>query len=335
MIFCPRIFPIGENLAAFYGFKRIETPHFEKTDLFTRTLGETSDVVEKQMYNFRTRGGDALTLRPEGTAPVARAFIEHGMASWPQPVKLFYYGAFFRHENPQRGRFREFGQFGFEMMGDDDPVADALIIRLFYTMLADLGFKNIAVHINTMGDDESRVAFKRELTAYYRKRVNSLCKECKRRLKENPLRLLDCKEPGCVELKESAPQVIKYLSETSRRHFKAVLEYLDEGGVPYFLNPHLVRGFDYYTGTVFEAFINCEDGMVASDADVVGEEVPATEDKKSLPLAMAAGGRYDNLMYQLGSKKISAVGGSLGIDRVIHEMKLQGLKPAPTPQPNQ
>mgnify|MGYP003395801841 CR=1 FL=1 len=135
-----KIFAIGENLATFYGFKRIETPHFEKTDLFARTLGETSDVVEKQMYNFRTRGGDALTLRPEGTAPVARAFIEHGMVSWPQPVKLFYFGSFFRHENPQRGRFREFGQFGFELMGDDDPVTDALIIRLYYTMLVDLGF---------------------------------------------------------------------------------------------------------------------------------------------------------------------------------------------------
>jgi len=329
-----KILAVGEDLATFYGFRRIETPHFEKTDLFLRTLGETSDVVEKQMYSFRTRGGDALTLRPEGTAPVARAFIEHGMVSWPQPVKLFYYGSFFRHESSQRGRFREFGQFGFEMMGDDDPVADALIMRLFYSMLAELGFKNIAVQVNTMGDEESRAAFKKELTAYYRKRVNSLCKDCKRRLKENPLRLLDCKDPGCLELKENAPQTIKYLSDASRRQFKAVLEYLDEGAIPYFLNPHLVRGFDYYTGTVFETFINCEDGAVSPETEVLaGEEEKADKPQKPLPLAMAAGGRYDHLIYQLGGKQTPAVGGAMGVDRIIQEMKTQGLKPAPTPHP--
>ncbi|OGZ45561.1 MAG: histidine--tRNA ligase [Candidatus Ryanbacteria bacterium RIFCSPHIGHO2_01_FULL_48_27] len=322
-----KIVKIGESLAEFYGFQRIETPHFEKTDLFTRTLGDTSDVVEKQMYSFRTRGGDTLTLRPEGTAPVARAFIEHGMSQWPQPVKLFYHGSFFRHENPQRGRFREFGQFGFELIGDEDPVSDAFIIRIFYTMLEEVGFKNIAVHINTMGDDESRASFKKELTAFYRKKINSLCKDCKRRLKENPLRLLDCKEQSCVELKEHAPQILKYLSEASKKQFKVLLEYLDEGKIPYFLNPHLVRGFDYYTGAVFEIFINCEDGSVPETVE------ESTTQGKPVPIAMASGGRYDNLIYHLGGKRTSAVGGGFGIDRVVQEMKTQGVQPLTTPEP--
>lgn len=324
-----KVIAIGENLATFYGFKRIDTPHFEKTELFTQTLGDTSDVVEKQMYTFRTRGGDSLTLRPEGTAPVARAYIEHGMASWPQPVRLFYHGAYFRHENPQRGRFREFEQFGFEIIGDEDPVSDALIIRMFHSMLDEIGFKNIAVHINTMGDDESRSAFRKELTAYYRKKINSLCRDCKRRLKENPLRLLDCKELSCVEIKESAPETLKYLSDVSKKNFKTVLEFLDEGSIPYFLNPHLVRGLDYYTGTVFEMFINCADGSIAEEAGDSAE----LRAEKPIPIAMAAGGRYDNLVYMLGGRKTPAIGGGFGIDRVVQEMKTQGISPAPAHAP--
>src|SRR3989344_4401477 len=276
-----KIVQVAENIAKFYGFKRIETPHFEKTDLFLRTLGETTDIIEKQMYSFRTRGGDQLTLRPEGTAPVARAYIQHGMASWPQPVKLYYYGSVFRHENPQRGRYREFDQFGFEILGEDDIVADALIIRLFYAMLDELGFKNIAVQVNSIGDEESRAAYRKDLITFYRKRINSICKDCKRRIKENPLRLLDCKESGCVEVREEAPQMIKSLSENSKRRFKMLLEFLEEGGIPYFLNPHLVRGLDYYTGTVFEMFINCADGSVAEGAEESTESPP----EKPMPIA--------------------------------------------------
>ncbi len=316
MPYWERIRRLGAALATFYGFKRMETPHFEKTDLFTRTLGETSDVVEKQMYSFRTRGGDHLTLRPEITAPIVRAYIQHGMASWPQPVKLYTDGAVFRHENPQRGRFREFGQFDVEILGEDDPITDALVIRMFYTLLEELGFKNIAVQVNSMGDDESRANYRKELVAFYRKKINSLCKDCKRRLRENPLRLLDCKEESCVELKEEAPEMIKYLSEASKKRFKALLELLEEGGIPYLLNPHLVRGFDYYTETVFEVFVNCEDGSTAQ------------------PISMAGGGRYDKLVKMLGGRDTPAVGAGMGIDRLIMEMKEASMAPPAEEEPH-
>lgn len=324
---------VAGAIAHFYGFARIETPHMEKTDLFSRTLGDTTDVIEKQMYSFRTRGGDLLTLRPEGTAPVARAYIQHGMHTLPQPVKLFYEGSFFRHENPQRGRYREMHQFGLEVLGEEDMVVDALIIRLMHTMLVELGFQHIAVQVNSMGDEESQTAYRKELMAFYKKRFNSLCRDCKRRFRDNPFRLLDCKEPGCVELREEAPQMIKSLSEFSKKRFAALLEFLDDSNVPYFINPHLVRGFDYYTDTVFEIFVNCEDGssvtsnVPADAAEGTGAEervLPAV-DVKPLPIAVAAGGRYNGLVRALGGKQTPAVGGALGLDRVILEMKARQL----------
>lgn len=326
---------VAEDMARFYGFSPIETPHIEKTDLFFHTLGETSDVIEKQMYSFRTRGGDHLTLRPEGTAPVARAYIQHGMHTLPQPVKLYYDGSFFRHENPQRGRYREMHQFGLEVLGEEDTVADALIIRILYTVLIELGFKQVAVQINSMGDDESRLVYRKELILFYKKRFNSLCKDCKRRFRENPFRLLDCKEPGCIELREDAPQMIKSLSEPSKKRFKTLLEFLEEGNVPYFINPHLVRGFDYYTDIVFEMFVNCEDGSSAPDLpeEETEDQMAAVADleKKPLPIAVAAGGRYDGLIKSLGGKFTPAAGGALGLDRIVLEMKTQNL-PLPPPQ---
>ena len=335
---------VASDVVRFYGFGRIETPHFEKTDLFLHALGDTTDVIEKQMYSFRTRGGDMLTLRPEETAPVARAYIQHGMHTMPQPVKLFYDGSFFRHENPQRGRYRELHQFGLEVLGEQDVVVDALIIRLFYSILEELGFKNIAVQVNSMGDDESRAAYRKELTGFYKKRFNSLCKDCKRRFRENPFRLLDCKEHGCVELREEAPQMIKSLSETSKKRFKTLLEFLDESNVPYFMNPHLVRGFDYYTDTVFEIFVNCEDGSFEVDdtATLPNEETPvvmnetlsAAVNLKSSPIAVAGGGRYDGLVKSLGGKETPAAGGAIGLDRVILEMKAQQIPIPSAPKPS-
>lgn len=322
------------EIARFYGFSRIETPHFEKTDLFLRTLGETTDVIEKQMYSFRTRGGDMLTLRPEGTAPVARAYIQYGMHTLPQPVKLYYNGSFFRHENPQRGRYRELHQFGLEILGEEDVVVDALIIRLFYTILEELGFQNIAVQVNSIGDDESRAAYRKELVGFYKKRFNSLCKDCKRRFRENPFRLLDCKEHGCVELKEEAPQMIKSLSEASKKRFKALLEFLDESSVPYFINPHLVRGFDYYTDTVFEIFVNCDDGSSeVDDTAAVSDEAQSAASVKSFPIAVAAGGRYDGLVKILGGRQTPAAGGAIGLDRVILEMKTRQMPVPLAPKP--
>lgn len=322
---------VAENTANFYGFNKIETPHFEKTELFLRTLGETTDITEKQMYSFRTRGGDSLTLRPEGTAAIARAYIQHGMQTLPQPVKLYYAGSFFRHENPQRGRYRELHQFGFEILGEQDVVTDALIIRLMYTILVELGFQNIAVQINSIGDEESRAAYRKELMAFYRRRFNSLCKDCKRRVKENPLRLLDCKEKLCIQLREEAPQMLKSLSEASKKRFATLLEFLDDGSIPYFINPYLVRGLDYYTDTVFEMFVNCEDGSVSSEENtpeenMSGENTPKEALDKPLPIAVAGGGRYDGLVKLLGGKPTPAVGGSLGLDRIIMEMKTLNLR---------
>ncbi len=317
----------AEDIARFYGFRRIETPHIEKTDLFLRTLGETTDVIEKQMYSFKSRGGDALTLRPEGTASIARAYIQHGMHTLPQPVRLYYTGAFFRHENPQRGRYREFRQFGLEILGEEDMATDVLVIRLLYTILSELGFENIAVQVNSIGDEESRAAYRKELAAYYKRRFNALCKDCKRRLKDNPLRLLDCKEAVCIELREDAPQMIKSLNEGSKKRFKSILEFLDEGGIPYFMNPHLVRGLDYYTDTVFEIFVNSEDGLPESAAEELGDT------PKPLPIAVASGGRYDGLVKMLGGKATPGVGGALGMDRIVMEMKAQNFRLPQEPRP--
>lgn len=306
----------AKEISEFYGFRQIKTPHIEHAELFLRPLGETSEVVEKQMYTFRTKGGDLLALRPEGTASIVRAYHQNGMNSWPQPVKLYYEGAFFRHENPQRGRFREFRQFGMEILGSDDAVLDAEIIKISYLILKDLGFKNLLIHINSIGDKNCGPAYKKDLVNYYKKKFNYLCKDCKVRLKGNPLRLLDCKETGCIELKSQAPQMINSLCEPCRAHLKSVLEFLDEGGIPYFLNPSLVRGFDYYGRTVFEIFL--EESRKETD----GGDKPANEnEEKNQPIALGGGGRYDDLSAILGGRPVHAVGASLGLERIIHELK--------------
>lgn len=293
----------SKEIAEFYGFLPIATPHLEHTELFLRPLGETSDVVEKEMYTLRTKGGDSLVLRPEGTAPIIRSYAENGMVSWPHPIKLYYYGSFFRHENPQKGRLREFRQFGIEVLGDTDPIIDAIIIKIPYIVLSELGFKNVIVHINSLGDKNCRPVFKKELLNFYKKKFNYLCKDCKRRFKESPFRLLDCKEESCIEIKSNAPQMIDYLCDECKEHFKSVLEFLDEGKIPYSLDNYLVRGFDYYGKTVFEIFSKGE----SSNA------------------ALCGGGRYDDLMAFLGGKPLPSAGCALGVDRVIHEMKKNNL----------
>lgn len=305
-----------KEIAEFYGFLPIKTPHLEHLELFARPLGETSDVVEKQMYTLRTRGGDLLALRPEGTASIIRAYHQNGMQSRPQPVKLYYEGAFFRHENPQRGRFREFRQFGLEILGDGEAVLDAEIIKIFYLALTALGFKNAIIRMNSIGDKNCRPNYKKELGNYYKKKFNYLCKDCKRRLKDNPLRMLDCKEEACIELKAGAPQMIGHLCEGCKIHFKSVLEFLDEGKIPYLLDNYLVRGFDYYSRTVFEIFIEQEK-----------KSAEAEEDKKDQEeaVALGGGGRYDDLSSMLGGRSVPASGGALGIERIASEMKKAGL----------
>lgn len=307
----------SEEIANYYGFLPIATPHLEKTDLFTASLGETSDVVEKQMYNLRTGGGDSLTLRPEGTAPIMRSYIENGMQTWPQPVMFQYKGSFFRHEKPQKGRFREFRQFGLEIIGEEKTVAEGLVIKILTLILEELGIKPIIVRVNSLGDKECRSSYRKELIAYYRKKINHLCKDCKKRYAKNPLRLLDCKEERCVEIRNGAPQMINFLCSPCKQHFKEVLEYLDSSDIPYFLDAHLVRGLDYYSRTVFEIFEeNLTRQPLSSSATVV----------ESPSIALAAGGRYDYLSKILSNKNFPAVGGALGTDRLAQFIMDNGIK---------
>src|SRR3989344_604633 len=245
----------AEEIANYYGFGPIQTPYLEKNDLFTAAIGETAEIVEKQMFAFKTRGGDRLVLRPEGTAPIMRSYLKHGMQARPQPVMLWYKGSFFRHENPQFGRFREFQSFGIEILGESNSIADATVIRVAAAVLEDLGLGNYIIRINSIGDKECRNAYRKELTSYYRRKLNELCKDCRRRLKENPLRLLDCKEETCQKLKKNAPQMVNFLCLECKNHFKEVLEILDALNIPYSLDHHLVRGLDYYSRTVFVIFL--------------------------------------------------------------------------------
>ena len=316
------IYEKAEEIASYYGFLPIQTPQLERTEIFTATLGETSDVVEKQMYNLRTRGGDQLTLRPEGTAPVMRSYIENGMHTWPQPVMFQYKGSFFRHEKPQKGRFREFQQFGLEIIGEEKAVAEAMVIKIMTLILEELDIKPVIVHINSLGDKDCRANYKKDLVAYYKKKSAHLCKDCKKRMTANPLRLLDCKEEKCIEIKKEAPQMVNYLCASCKQHLKEVLEFLDSNEISYSLDTHLVRGLDYYSRTVFEIF---EDKR---DADPPAGGLP--DSKPETPLALGSGGRYDYLAKILANKNFPAIGGALGVDRLAHliiERKIKVKQP--------
>ncbi|MCX6721122.1 MAG: HisS family protein, partial [Candidatus Staskawiczbacteria bacterium] len=227
-----------ESVANYYSFQRIETPILEQADVFSKGTGAGTDIVEKEMYVFRTKGGDMVALRPEYTPTIARSYIEHGMHNLPQPVKLWYSGPCFRHEKPQAGRYRQFNQFGFEAIGEKNASIDSQIIQMSYDTLKELGFKNLTIEVNSIGDSECRPYFKKILTSYFRSRRASLCPDCQRRLKENPLRILDCKEEKCQRVKAGAPQIIDHLCENCHAHFKQVLEFLDELDLPYTLNPY-------------------------------------------------------------------------------------------------
>lgn len=303
-----RIYDVVSGIADFYGFGKIDTPVLEETDLFSRGIGLATDIVKKQMYSLKTRGGDSLTLRPEWTSPVVRAYIENGMQNWSQPVKLWYFGPCYRYERPQAGRYRQFWQFGFEVLGENNPVIDAQIIQIFYNILRELKLKNLIVEVNSIGDSNCRPYYKKLLANYFRSRESSLCADCRRRLRENVLRILDCKEEKCQPIKAEAPQTLDHLCEECHLHFKEVLEFLDEMEIPYNLNPYLVRGLDYYTKTVFEIF-------------------PKTAEKEeSSQSALAGGGRYDKLVKLLGGKETPACGAAVGIERVISLMKSQEIK---------
>lgn len=297
-----RVRSIIKQLISSYGFLTIETPIFEDVRLFEKGTGATTDIVQKEMYTFRTKGGDYFALRPEFTPSIVRAYIEHGMKSWSQPVKLYTTGPVFRHEKPQAGRFRQFHQFNLEIIGEESPVNDVLVIQIFYLIFKKLGIRRFNLQINSIGCAACRPDYRRLLIDYYRKQARKLCHHCRARLKINPLRLLDCKEEKCRQLTNNAPQIIDHLCEECHSHFKDTLETLDELEIPYILNPYLVRGLDYYTKTLFEFRLEANS------------------------MEIAGGGRYDGLAELLGGKSTPAVGAAGGIERIISILKSQDVK---------
>ncbi|MCL5006668.1 MAG: histidine--tRNA ligase [Patescibacteria group bacterium] len=297
-----RVASVARSVAEYYNFLRIDTPIMEQADLFSRGVGLGTDIVEKEMYTLATKGGDKLALRPEYTAPMMRSYIQHGMSHLPQPRRLWYTGPVFRHENPQLMRYRQFSQFGLEVLGSADPVFDAEVIIAFYRLLEELKIKGVSIEVNSIGCKNCQPAYKRKLADYYRKQ--NVCEDCKARIETNPLRLFDCKNPECQPLKQSAPVILDNLCSSCRSHFRQVLEYLDEVKIPYVLNPRLVRGLDYYNRTVFETFVEGETA------------------------ALASGGRYDYLAEMIGGRSTPAVGGAAGIERIAEVMKAKGVVPA-------
>lgn len=320
-------FEKAAEVAIYYGFKPIETPILEHAEVFTSGIGEGTDIVEKEMYTIRTKGSDILAMRPEGTAGVMRSYLEHGMHTWPQPVMFYYSGQFFRHDRPQHGRLRELRQFGLEILGTEKSIADSMIMKIMMTILDEAGIKDMTLEINSIGDKNCRHIYKKALSAYYKKHFANICVDCKRRFKDNPLRLLDCKDPKCEKIKEDAPQMISFLCEACKTHFKEVLESLEALGIEYKIRHTLVRGLDYYSRTVFEITAPIPE----TDEERAEREKSETEPKKpeekkaetpapeaSRRYTICAGGRYDYLAKMMSGKRdVPAVGAAIGVDRVL------------------
>lgn len=306
-----RVKKISQDIADFYNFSKIDTPILESAEIFEKSTGSATDIVEKQMYYIKSKGKDRLALRPEGTAGIVRAYFEHGLSRLSQPLKLYYFGPFFRYESPQAGRYRQFFQVGFEILGgESDPIYDAQIILAGYRLIEELKIKNLTVEINSLGCKNCRAVYRRKLQDYYKKLQTKICRDCRRRLSLNPLRLLDCKNENCQAIKTKAPIMLDNLCLACRNHFRLVLEYLDELNLSYILNPYLVRGLDYYNRTVFEFTVD-------SIAKRVG--------------SLGGGGRYDDLGEMLGAKKgsLPAIGNSLGVERLIEATKERGIGVVP------
>lgn len=300
-------FEKAQEVAVYYGFTPIETPILEHEETFTSAVGVGTDIVDKEMYTLKTKGGDHLAMRPEHTAGLMRSYIEHGMNSLPQPVLLYHSGPVFRHDKPQKGRYRQFYQFDVDALGNEKSVVDALVIKTIYTILEEAGAKDLVVTINSIGDKDSRPAYIKELVNYYKKHLKDLPEIDQERLKTNPMRILDSKEPATRDINLGAPDPMSFLSSSGKKHFKEVLEYLDEMGIAYQIDKTLVRGLSYYTHTVFEIIETLEDGT---------------------NMTIAGGGRYDYLAKMLGSKKdIPAMGGSIGMDRIIERPWFKNLAP--------
>ena len=287
-----------------YGFKELRTPVFEHTELFARGVGQTTDVVQKEMYTFDTKGGESVTLRPEGTAGAARAMLEHSLDNEGLPVKASYFVSCYRYEKPQAGRLREFHQFGIEEFGTQSPVADAEIICLAQSVLDRLGLDQIHLELNSIGCPECRAKYNRALRDYFSQYKDKLCGTCLTRLEKNPMRLLDCKSPEDQAIAKDAPVITDYLCEDCENHFTEVKKYLDAAGVAYNVNPKIVRGLDYYTKTVFEFITDC----IGAQGTVCG------------------GGRYDGLIEELGGKHTPSLGFAMGLERLLMVMDAQGIE---------
>ncbi len=286
---------VARKTAAQFGFKEIRTPMFEHTELFLRGVGETTDIVTKEMYTFDDKGGRSMTLRPEGTAGVARSFVENGLHQAVLPMKAYYIASIFRYEKPQAGRLREHHQFGVECYGSDSATADAEVITLASTFLRNAGLKELSLNLNSIGCPECRARYNAALKAYIGENLHNMCGQCQTRFDKNPLRILDCKEEKCKLITKNAPKILDYLCDDCRAHFEEVKRLLTLAGIDFIVNPDIVRGLDYYTRTVFE--------FVSTDIGAQG--------------TVCGGGRYNNLVEEVGGKHMPAVGFGLGLERLL------------------
>lgn len=294
----------AREVASLFGASEIRTPTFEHTEVFLRGVGETTDIVNKEMYTFLDKGGRSITLKPEGTAGVARAFVENGMHSQVLPAKLFYITQCFRYERPQAGRLREFHQFGIEFLGSTEANIDAETIMLAKTFLDKVGIKNISLYINSIGCKECRKKYQQALKDFLNTNVNDMCELCKDRLEKNPLRVLDCKNDKCKEITKDAPKILDYICDDCKAHFEKVQELLTVAGVEFKVDPNIVRGLDYYNKTVFE-FVS----------DNIGAQG-----------TVCGGGRYDGLIAQLGGNDVAGIGFAVGIERILMLLENTGVK---------
>ncbi len=305
----------ARSTAELYGYGEIRFPTFESTELFARGVGDTTDVVQKEMYTFEDKDGRSMTLRPEGTACVVRSVIENGLAGEAMPLKLYYFTSCFRYEKPAAGRFREFYQFGTELFGADTPASDAGVISLADTLLKRLGIKNVQLCINNIGCRNCRPAYREALVAFFTDKQDQLCETCRGRLKTNPMRILDCKSPVCQSIAKDAPKVTDHLCKECREHNDKLCAYLNDMGIAFTPDPGIVRGLDYYTKTVFE--------FIAP----IGRDEKTGEEKR---LTICAGGRYDGLVEEIGGPKLPGIGFAAGMDRLVAAMRY-GSADVPAP----
>ncbi len=305
------VYDKAARLSEIYGYRRIDTPIFEEVGLFMRGVGQVTDIVQKEMYVFQDRSSETMALRPEATANVCRAYLQHGMHNLPQPVRLWYWGPIFRYDRPQAGRQRQFTHFGYEAIGEGDPAVDAEVIELAWHLYQELGISDLTLHLNSIGDPVCRPGYLQALRDYYRDELRRVCADCRVRFEKNPLRLLDCKVEICQPVIAGAPPFTDHLCEACAQHFQQLCSYLEALAIPYAINPRLVRGLDYYTRTVFEI-------------------QPPDEGAQN---TIGGGGRYDGLIEELGGKPTPGIGYATGVERIILNLKRAGAEPPPLPGP--